>query len=1231
MGPRKGFFDIFRATRNMQPPKPGAQPDYSKYASSGVIENSPLTRQSGKNVRSYSSDLYAPLSEIASGVIRKAKQSQALGQLTSPQSVMKEVEQALNQAELFQHGRKARTTNLDIQSHREAYKTPYNPNPAQGHFPVSAPGALYTSQGYVSLDIETDDSGRPVAISATKFYPVGNTFEAAETFQRYYKATNAQLRKSREVHGLTRGILNKRRREQGATYSEHYNWREQLELRKFLRNQIIVGHNIHEFDLPHLFGDAALSNSTIDTLVAARDIWHDKPNDLDSVFKRLFGKTMAQAGLPHHDASSDEIATMMIFEKLSRSNTDMGEAIRYIGKNPVAVHTSTRDNYIKSVLSYGNYRDYLIKGGEVYMSENETGLKLINGKWVQTNEPPMSADVRESMHEVLPESKEEVQNEVMGAIGDIMSYMSDKLTMTQDMTSELNQAFNQFTNYRRGALVRQIVNMGEEEQIRTLRAHGITGNLSRTMRKQAAKIREIHDNEERQRFHEETEAIKKENIRRKGEYNPSETPHYWKYTSKEMEEAAKAAENLERVGTALGKIAAIPMYNFERLEGVFTEQVGGISSSFSHLVGNKLISRPVNSFASASLNAMREHYADLKYGVRFAGQLGNVAMGMGMAVPGPVGVGFKAAGALLGVGSQAVGNYGEARLVKWGQGIQNNLNTLSMLTDVTLLPIRVFGKALDAVTKNIHRFRVSITGLSSFVTSTLSHLSGMGNPMTQMTGLGYGDYMGSVSVDYASLLGRGTVSGMLTEMAGQRAGLYTTGDIDVKRLVAASMLGVFNEMYGTDANEESQLTATINKLVSTLGTQTEFQKKQTYMLANRLNPNMGSILQTMNTLGIKDFNQLKHPSNMWGYSEGQYDTFRPRWQKSYWEFSYAREQYNTTKNRVASSLWGMIGRPVANAGNRLAASFADALETGKWDGVVVKVRELWETLKTGANDTWTIIKQTFGMDTDLKFGDFIKSKVKDILVYVRDTALPAFNSVWDAIIKAAVDKFGGFIDYMSTVKIDWGQLIKNYQTNDWRTPFISTATDRMQKFDTAWATGVLSETRWSDTEGWINYMYEPSKAQQMWADSHGLPMAGTPVSSAEGLARYAQWGELYKTSPRLANERFPEFSTGETTGPSDSIYRIYNEVKSQGNGMMEQFIDQLINMLSVTKPGGQGGKSELVVNFKADGTSIGKVAMDAFGSMKQGLQNLSSVEVAVQNKDGRTQFVMSSSTGMAGQ
>lgn len=942
------------------------------------------------------------------------------------------------------------THNADKQALRD---TNYNPAWGNAQFNLAQADATFLQSQYgniryggprefVTLDIETDDKNRPITISALKqkFNIQEGRFETVDRFQRFYTARNSDLYKTAPVHGLSHAALQRLRSQQarvmGHGYSHHYNPVEREILKEFLGNSIIVGHNIVDFDLQQLFPGSPINNQTIDTLTAARNMWPDRKNDLDSVFQRLFGKTMEQAGLPHHISSSDVIATAMIAETMLKMEGATPNAIRYVATHG-GTHLAPRElsgKFTTQVIK-GFYNQYKLM--EKYMADIGDGItieELIGG----TQRFEYAIDKNTGKRTKLPSGFSysngnpdfDVTKDIglfSSSIAEVGAHIEATAKEMGEFAQQMSRVFSDysFSDTRRFRLAAARIS-DEAEREKYIQAAGYGENESKQILegvRPLAALRAQRDLDVENLHKERTldKALRHGRIT-ESQYNElSQMGGSYEDLSGSMDEVIEKNTKLSKIYQAIGNI---PMYNFERLEQAFKGEVSGIKNAARGVVPSFLYD-PLSRLTDAGMNGLNAYLADIKAGVRATGAIGSglMAAGMGMLGTGnPLGVGIMTAGGIFKAGTQIFGNYKEAQITKWGENIQNSLNTLGFLQDMILMPFKLLGNAIKLATRGLTLFSSGLRAVSGLMTGGLTNLQAMGNPLTGLTGSGYGSYMGSLSADAASLLGAGTLNSVYNDFAAQRMALYTTGKLDTKRLVAASMLGVFNETYGYTMNEEDAFGAMIDKLLASTSGKPDTEKKRIYAMANDINPNLGSVLQSMETLGITSYSSLQRPRGMWGYSEEAYNSYRPGWQRAQWEYQYAGTQWDTTKRRLATSLWNMGGKDIYNAFNATMSAVA----SGDWDTVGAKVKEIWTIIKDGAENVWSAISKTFGLGNK-SFAATLWGALAKGLTMLRDNILPVMNGIWDAIIDTMIDKFSNFISYLSTIKLDFKELVKAIQ------------------------------------------------------------------------------------------------------------------------------------------------------------------------------------------------------------
>ena len=1014
-------------------------------------------------------------------------------------------------------------------------RTKYNPTPGTGFFKTKhGPDSHYFGgpngpRTFVSFDIETNDRHEPISVSAIKFAYNKETrnLEIVDTLQRYYESQNKWLTGTYDIHKLTEEKLRLLRQQQGAKYSTSYNKKEAGIIENFFGNSILIGQNIVDFDMPQLFRFGHMpTNQTMDVMTAARIMWPGQKNDLDSVFHRLFGMTMAEAGLPHHDANSDTIAAAMIWRTMMGMSGDAPEAMRYVLTHE-GTHLAPPQSMSGRILNEkGEWvdlpvtHDYVIKGraqaygsSGSYINMEEEKKKMardVDGSKLDIEElmrggrsdaydlkNPETGKLKEgfsyvdeAVGGVESSAGSEMTELVQSALLDAIRNLHKEIQASGMISQQTKEAYALGNRTRMSSLIDRLSSLGSEEAMREELidlGYGngdmavITGKaLRRKQRRAEAKRASSIDAMDMQisrwerdgwlsakqintlartsdpfamekayygmKFeHDRNRKIEKAILhgqitRRQGDNLRDNVKSYeeledtmdqmirWnKKLDNSMEGVTQRSKALHGVFASL---ANIPAYNFERWESAFRSEVYGIKGAARGLVPN-IVYNPLSRLTDAGMNAFSERTAPWKAAYRLGGIAGGALLHAGLASGNPW---IAAAGAAFKVGTQIVGNVGEAKITRWGEGIQNNFNTLGFIQDMILMPFRLLRAAIDKVIKGLGILAGALAGLTKLMTSGLTSMMSMGNPITGLTGMDYGAYAGSMSVDAAALLGKGTINNMFNDFAAQRMQLYTTGQLNTNRLIGASMLGVFDQVYGNTMDEESAFNSMVDVLIKRTSKENPLQRKQTYAIAKMINTNLAAILQSANTLGVDSYEALKRPRGMWGYEEADLNRRRAGWQGAQWEYQYAGMQKGFTMNRVATALWngpvgwGISGKGLYNGFNKVFSSVADALETGKWEKVGETIENLWNTIVKGADGAWTSIKKIFNIEGDaspwqMLVSSFAKIGVKAIDIF-KDTILPAINNVWDNIVKMVIDKMSGLMEFLSTIRVDKGEFIK---------------------------------------------------------------------------------------------------------------------------------------------------------------------------------------------------------------
>ena len=685
----------------------------------------------------------------------------------------------------------------------------YKENPTQGFFPQTS--SLQIGQKvFTSLDIETDDYNHPISVIAHKFVqgPDGR-FQAVDTYQRYYKAHSWDLRATQAVHGFTSASLKSLRKQQGATYGETYKGQEIRDLKSFLGDSIIVGHNIGEFDLNKLFPEGGVTNSTIDTLSAARNAWKGAKNSLDHVYYRIFGRTMEQDGLFHHDANADVIASMRIMEAMAKDKGHVGQAIRYIMKAEKGYHLTEYEPYLRSMIARGDYQSMKGKSRpnlhEVYMKAEDYGFMDYdedgNKVWAS------------GYHEDIPLSVEELTDaQLKREAAQEAAEWANKLKQKQGAKSlhkkgdqtwlsntvaeqELFHEFNQFNNYKRLGLVQKIASAKSADSIIALQkaaGYSAGGSEWNTFMSMAQAVKNAKEKEQIFEQHKRIDKYVKH-----GQMSEKQATSLKNLTSS-YDDLVDATDEVIEANQKLAKtykaLASIKPYDINNLIGAAHSQWSGIKGAAHGVVPNFIL-RPLSRLGDAALNSIDRSVSPWNAFNRTFNAVAGPFMGGGGGGIGGGGIGgaskVQAAMGVFNAGTQAVGNTYQAKIEMKGLEIQNTLNTLGAMISWISTPFQLLHKATKLLLG-------SFTGLSfklnNFMANGIGLMSQMGNPLTELTGINYNAYAGSTMMDIASLFGKGSMNSIYEDFATQQQGLLF-GNINTQRMIAASMLGGFEDIY----------------------------------------------------------------------------------------------------------------------------------------------------------------------------------------------------------------------------------------------------------------------------------------------------------------------------------------------------------------------------------------------------------------------------------------------------
>lgn len=928
---------------------------------------------------------------------------------------------------------------------------------AQKSFSITPSAGIgpYSTKPQVFLDIETDDTRRPIAITAvkTRFNNATDKFEVIDALQRYYKTTDARLKTTGLIHKYTSDTLLQLRQQQGAKYSSTYGISERGILRRWIGNATILGHNIMEFDLPVLFSHNQIRDmDVIDTVDIARSIYGTVrgPNDLDSLLKKLTGKNMAAWGLSHHDQNADVKASMLIAQALVRSNTSYAHDIKVVMNTPglsiapfeggQGFGTSIIKGDPTKVGPEYDRTNYLTLEERMTLEEAE---RKINGQYYDDNGNEVPADnpgvsLEDVMSDLVGDAAEKLRTQAEITPQGINDSLSSSLTNTVERISQTNEqlatTINQFAGLNRDRWVKAFSKLGDDanDSMKSdlAKALGIPGehttnqiwrgsrilNAQNKFNKSFSNLRSLvrtgyggldvvqdikntlsmqpewgaqesldiqNDYDiasQKYAFDEakrEAKINEREEMRRKAlaiaaeqhELDRDASKHYGLYKDyrrgkikgedyaymvntgaihsddaisnlyKKIDEGAESTKRWTNAIDAF-KQSVGGVYDFKRWIDAGHEQSKGVLGALKGLVPSEVLGVGAR-FNEAFFGA---HYADY-YGKRKIiepiTKIGNAAIAAGFALaPFTGGASLIASGIGAGVSgiTQAVGTYGENKIKEKGQILQSTIHLLGGTMDTILLPFRVLGKVLRTVIKSF----LALSGLIGGITiKGLRNMMDMGNPLTSYTGMDYTGYRASVAGDYGALLRKGSLESLRNTFTTDARGLYTVGKLNTNKIVAASMLGVFGDLYNPTSGGDPVASIANKAYKNMKGASADEKSRIMYLLGEIGGSELQNLVQSMNTLNMS-YEDITNPAKKGvTWTNRNDENLRKRFQLDQYEFQSIGENIKWNGMRIADKLWVKIGKPVYNGLNDIIELIAD----NNWQGVFDKLKDFWKQVK----------------------------------------------------------------------------------------------------------------------------------------------------------------------------------------------------------------------------------------------------------------------------------------------
>lgn len=684
-------------------------------------------------------------------------------------------------------------------------------------------------------------------------------------------------------------------------------------------------------------------------------------------------------------------------------------------------------------------------------------------------------------------------------------------------------------------------------------------------------------------------------------------------------------QNNMRMTTFVGDLSNIRAYDPNQYVNSAKQQWGGIMGAAKGVVPSFLL-EPLSRIGAGAFNAVDKGLVNYNRfmsvwnsGVGKATVSGLKALGTGAATGAMVGsvipgVGTAAgaiiggvAGGIKGI-TQIVGNYQQGKMEKIGYDIQNSLNTTGLIISWVAAPFKLLAK----VTKQlIGGFTALLAWLKRLMSSGIDLMSQMGNPLTELTGANYSVYQGSNLMDIASLLSKGSTNSLYEKLATNQRGLFTLGQFNENSLIAASMLGVFQDAYVPGENASSATNTMINKLLAMMDTQTPDQQARTMYLAGLIDESIPQLLHSARLLDVTDINQLANPRDKGIYwnpiTEGEEKRFR--WTQ--YEYGAVQEGFNNSKMRVASYLWSAFGKDLYNGLNRTM----DRIAVGDWKGALDSVADVWDRFKKKAVGIWESFKAKLsekdenGMSQlDKWYNNFIVALDKIGIAGLK--LLQVILKGWNELVGTVIQKSQGLIAYLSTLKM--GVSFKNGKIGFSVESIGDRTKGKTGRRVTSWGEydedgnsiyspekGMGSVVKFAKAMG---LTYEEKSLDAVKAQMYSRVMEGKGQASVGGVDLWLSSKEdvdklfdlllMLGDNPTDMEKAAAWFSSGFRPGSYQSIIdatgvsKFYKTMSSDVDGVLDSIIESAIQSLytdSLHQHTLPGGASELNINVNMNG------------------------------------------------
>jgi hypothetical protein len=473
--------------------------------------------------------------------------------------------------------------------------------------------------------------------------------------------------------------------------------------------------------------------------------------------------------------------------------------------------------------------------------------------------------------------------------------------------------------------------------------------------------------------------------------------------------------------------AGKPFFNFAQVTQAHIQGIGEVGGAINGLLPH-WAREPGNRFITAMQESVAQRMIEQNKNYSIWSNVGNIAMGAGagammLPIPGAriVGGAIAGIGAGINLASNILGESEKAQVETAYKHTAMQINLFSAGLNALLLPLRLLRNGLGGFL-NIFSRLGKIWGTQ------------YGMPFSNLTGISSNHYAAMLQSDSFFGMQAGTINNMHNNFALGQAGLYTSGQYDTNRLVAAARLGVFDTVYAPMGGDtQKQQATTINRLFNRMKGASQAEKQSMLYLANQIDPNYVNILERMDKFStylgkshsFEDYQSGRAFSSVWQKNMSNYEN--AKWEWTAGEYRSSMTQMDFGLKRLATPLWSKFGLPLMNLVNETLNALPAAIDSDRGT--------LWERLKPIAKNFWTDLTSIFGFHSSGDLGadiDSLWAKASKHLSDFIGSEDGLAGTIWNGLLKALdwiagkesqlIDAFAPFLqglkDYISSIKFN---------------------------------------------------------------------------------------------------------------------------------------------------------------------------------------------------------------------